>query len=436
MTEQMPPGWGNQVPPDPGQPPYGQPGYGQPGYGQPGYGQPPYGQPGYGQPPYGQPGYGQPGYGQPGYGQQGYPQYGRPPYGQPGGWNAAPVPGGIPLRPLGLGDILNGAVTSARRNPAATFGLAAIVMTIYGIVSAIFQAIERSQLSRLNSTEQALNNGHISQQQFTSLMESVFGEILPAAAATLVLSLVLTSALTGMLSAVIGRGILGRRVGLAQAWRTGRVGPVVGTSLLLLLIGICVPLPVVIAVVVLALLHLTPVAALLGVVGGIASVVLELILVVRLSVTLPALVLERISPASAIKPSYELIRGSSWRLFGILLLTQLIVGIASLVLTIPFTILGGVAGGSASFFSTSPTASMAGVIIAAIGGIAASTVTAPISAGVVVLLYADLRMRREGLDLALRTAAQSNQSDLSASLTGDEFDSAWRPPAGWPAGPA
>jgi hypothetical protein len=42
----------------------------------------------------------------------------------------------------------------------------------------------------------------------------------------------------------------------------------------------------------------------------------------------------------------------------------------------------------------------------------------------VVLLYTDLRMRREGLDLALRTAAQSN------SLTGDEFDSAWRPPAG------
>ena len=55
---------------------------------------------------------------------------------------------------------------------------------------------------------------------------------------------------------------------------------------------------------------------------------------------------------------------------------------------------------------------MASVIIAAIGSIIASTVTAPISAGVVVLLYTDLRMRREGLDLTLRTAAQSD------SLTG------------------
>jgi hypothetical protein len=435
VTEQMPPGWENQVPPQPGQPGYGQPGYGPPGYPQQPPGQPGYGQQG-GQSPYGQPGYGQPGYppyGQQGYGQPGYPPYGQPRYGQPGGWNAAPAPGGIPLRPLGLGDILNGAVTSARRNPAATFGLAAIVMTLYGIVAAIFEAIESSQLGRLTSAEQTLNNGHtLSAQQADNLLGSFFGGILPAFVATILLSLVLNSALTGMLSGVIGRGILGRRVELAQAWRAGRVGPVIGTTLLLLLIGICVPLPVIIVVVVLALLHLGPVAALLGVLGGIASVVFGLVIYVRLSVTLPALVLERVSPTSAIKRSFELSRGSSWRLFGILLLTQIIVGIASLVLTIPFSLLGSLAGGSASLFGGGPHETLASVIIAAIGGIAASTVTAPISAGVVVLLYADLRMRREGLDLALRTAAQTAASQ---PLTGDEFDSAWRPPASWPAGP-
>ena len=70
------------------------------------------------------------------------------------------------------------------------------------------------------------------------------------------------------------------------------------------------------------MLHLTPVAVLIGVLGGIASVVFGLLLLVRLSVTLPALVLERISPISAIKRSFELSRGSYWRLFGILLLTS------------------------------------------------------------------------------------------------------------------
>ena len=417
MTEQMPPGWENQVPPGP----YGQPGY--PPFGQPGAGQPGYGQPGHGQPGHGQPGHGQPGYGQPGYGQPGY--------GRPGGWTSAPAPGGIPLRPLGLGDILNGAVTSARRNPAATFGLAAIVMTIYGVVSAIFESIERSQAARINSTEQALRGGQtLSQQQVDNLLGAVFGVILPAAAVTIVLSLLLTSALSGMLSAVIGRGVLGRRVGLGEAWRAGRVMAVIGTTLLLLLIGICVPLPVVVVVVVLALLHLTPVAVLIGVLGGLATIVFELFLFVRLSVTLPALVLERISPASAIKRSFELSRGSGWRLFGIRLLTEVIVGIASLVLSIPFTIVASFLGGAVSPFSVSANASVAAVIIAAIGGIVASTVTAPLSAGVVVLLYADLRIRREGLDLALRTAAQGD------SLTGEEFNSAWRPsasgqPAAW-----
>jgi hypothetical protein len=410
---QMPPGWENQVPPGA----YGQPGYGQPGYGQPGYGRPGYGQPGYGRPGYGQPGYGQPGYGQPGYGQPGY--------GRPGGWTDAPAPGGIPLRPLGLGDMLNGAVASARRNPAATFGLAAIVMTIYGIVSAIFQAVERSQLAKVGSTQQALQNGQVlSQQQVNNEIGAFFGGILPAAAVTLVISFVLTSALAGMLSAVIGRGLLGQRVGLGDAWRAGRVGPVIGASLLLLLIAICVPLPVVVVAVVLALLHLTPVAILIGLLGGIASVWLELFLLVRLSLTLPALVLERISPVSAVKRSFELSRGSSWRLFGIQLLTRFIVGVASIVLSIPFTLVGGALGGSGSLFSVGTKATLASVIIIAIGGIVASTVTAPINAGVVVLLYTDLRMRREGLDLALRTAAQGN------GLTGDEFDSAWRPPAG------
>jgi hypothetical protein len=134
--------------------------------------------------------------------------------------------------------------------------------------------------------------------------------------------------------------------------------------------------------------------------------------------------LERISPWNAIKRSWELSRGSFWRLFGILLLTEIIVGIAAALLSLPFGIIGSiVGGGTISLFSAAATASIADVTIAAIGSIIASTITRPISAGVTVLLYADLRMRREGLDLALRSAAESQ------ALTGQEFDTARRPPA-------
>ena len=54
----------------------------------------------------------------------------------------------------------------------------------------------------------------------------------------------------------------------------------------------------------------------------------------------------------------------------------------------------------------------------------AGAVARPISAGVAVLLYVDLRMRREGLDLVLQTAAGSDTAP-----TGDEFASLWRPGA-------
>ena len=400
MTD-TPPGGEDDVPPGPS----GQPGYppsGQPGYGQPG--SPPYGQPD--SPPYGQPGYGQPGYGWPG----------------SGGWFVAPAPGGVPLRPLSLGDILNGAVTLARRNPAATFGLAAIAMTLYGVISAIVDQLDRATLSSFQHTLNAdQNTGQLTQSQVNHLLGTFFAALLPAIGVAVVLSLVLNAALSGMLSAVIGRAMLGRKVTLADARHQGRVGVVIGTTLLLLLLGICVPLPVAAAVVVLALLHAAPAAVALGVIGGIASIVFEILLLVRLSLALPAAVLERLSPAAAIRRSWQLSHGSFWRLFGILLLTAVIVGIAAAVLSIPFELLGLAAGGSFSTFTTA-SSSVVAVIISTIGSIAAATITRPVSAGVTVLLYADLRMRREGLDLRLRSAAQQQ------ALTGEEFAAVWLPP--------
>jgi len=63
------------------------------------------------------------------------------------------------------------------------------------------------------------------------------------------------------------------------------------------------------------------------------------------------------------------------------------------------------------------------VVLGAIGSILAGTVTRPISAGVSVLLYLDMRMRKEGLDLVLRNAAQNQ------GATGDELATVWRPQA-------
>jgi hypothetical protein len=139
--------------------------------------------------------------------------------------------------------------------------------------------------------------------------------------------------------------------------------------------------------------------------------------------TAPAVVLERLGPWAAVKRSWRLTRRSFWRLFGIFLLTLIIVIIATIVVQIPFNFMANAAGGGAGIFGATATTGEAAVIISAIGGIVGATITRPISAGVTVLLYVDLRMRREGLDLVLRNAAQTQQ------LTGDEFAGVWQPPA-------
>jgi hypothetical protein len=351
------------------------------------------------------------------------PRYGQPNY---GGWNAAPAPGGVPLRPLALGDIFNGAIRLALRNPAATYGLTAIVMTVYGVGAAV---AERLYISRIASFQQTFQPGQQpTQQQVRDFLSSIVGVVLPAALGLAVLTLLVYAVLTGTLSTVIGRGILGHKLPLSHAWRGARVGAVVGTWVLLLLLGIAVPVPVIGVVVVLALLHLTPVAATVGVLGGIGTIVFWFVLLTRLSVTLPALVLERISPRVAIRRSWELSRGSSWRLFGILLLTDIVVVVASDVLEIPIFIINA-ALGRGGIFSASASTSVAVLLVNIVGYIVIATITWPFLLGVTVLLYADLRMRREGLDLTLQEAAQNQ------ALTGDEFAAVWRPPSAQQAPP-
>jgi len=395
---QAPPGAGYGVPP--GAAPPGT-GYGQPGYGQPGYGQPGYGQPGYGQPGYGQPGYGQPGYGAP-----------------RGGWAPppqAPKPGVIPLRPVAVGEILDGAFTSIRRNPKATLGIAAVVLTISAIITT---SLELVLLSQLNLSTQA------NQPPTSAQLAGMLAVVLPSGLTALVVAYIVQILLTGLLTIVVGRGVLGQRITAGDAWRGVRsrlpalllatllvglayIGPWVGLIILLLLLGVA-GAPAALLVIV-------------GVIGAIASAVIDVWFWAMFSMTAAAVVLERLGPRQALARSWRLVRNSFWRVFGILLLAFIIVIVASSVLRLPFTIISAVFSAGSTSFTEAIQPSLVSLVIGAIGGIIAGAITQPIWAGVTVLLYVDLRMRREGLDLVLQTATSGG------TMSGDDFATVWRP---------
>jgi len=205
----------------------------------------------------------------------------------------------------------------------------------------------------------------------------------------------------------------------------------IGATLLipLILIGIWVAYAIVL--VILAVLHAP--GALIGglaALGAIAGIILTIWLTIMFRMAAQVVVLEREGPVRALARSWRLVRGSFWRVLGITLLAGLIVVVTAGVLQIPFSLIGALAGGGSSLLPATG-GSVAGILISAVGGVVAGAVARPISAGVAVLLYVDLRMRREGLDLVLQTAASGGNSS-----TGDEFASLWRPgTAAAPQGP-
>jgi hypothetical protein len=432
VPPQAPPGPPGEDHPGAEQPGTGQPGtLGWPGWGQPGYGQPGPGQPGYQQPGYGQSGYGQSSSGQSGYGQAGYGQagYGPPPPGQrPRYGEAAPKPGVIPLRPLGVGEILDGAFASIRRNPRAILGLAAVVMTISAVLSAV---ITRTLLN-LGSLDLPTPGQQLTTAQATHLVSRIVAVALPAFGLSVLLTIIVQAILAGLLAPIIARGVAGQQISAGDAWRITRprLPSVLLATLLVLLAGLG-PVLIIGVITGIALLAGAPAAVYGGIVlVGLAALVLTIWLSTMLSLVTPVVVLENERPVRALVRSWRLVRRSFWRVFGITLLAGIIVAVAGGILQLPFTFFGAVLGSGTG-----------GTVILVIGAIAAGTVTRPITAGVTVLLYVDMRMRKEGLDLALRTASGSGQpgsglpgSGLpgSGGPLGDDFATVWRPPSAGP----
>ncbi len=413
------PGYGASGSPAPQPPqPQPQPQYGQyaPGYGpgqvptadQPpapaapgGWGQPQYGRSapqapgGYGQPGYGQGQYGQGQYGQGQYGQQ---QYGAPGYGPPAGFAGAPYvppaakPGIVPLRPLSLGEIFDGAFGAIRHNPRVMLGMSSLVVVVATILGALLGwAFSGYVADFLLGVPSDSGLGGM-ENEFAVMYANLYGTALTTGLATPIVS--------GLLTVSIGQSVIGRKVSVGEVWsQVGRrAWFLIGFSLLFSLgWALLVVLAVLLVVAGFAVTTWLGVTLLVVALPGLA--VLGAWLWIRTILVPPALALEGQPFWATVKRSWLLSRGSYWRLFGILLLAYIAMGFVAQILVSPFSLVGGVLIGVGQGFAGNALITL---------GVAVSTIATALFLGsVVALLYIDVRMRREGLDVELAAAANA-----------------------------
>ncbi|MFD9396442.1 glycerophosphoryl diester phosphodiesterase membrane domain-containing protein [Streptomyces sp. NPDC060000] len=357
--------------------------------------------PGWGGPPPAGPGRGYPG-GAAGPGPAGYGGYGAQ-----GGWGAgwggpppAAKPGVIPLRPLAVGEILDGAVTTMRTYWRTVLGISLTVAVITQIFVVLLQGLI------LNGTDTtALGDPSATpDEQFNAM-----GDAMRASGPVLLITLVGTITATALLTTVTSRAVLGKPVTLGEAWRDARpqVPRLFGLIFLLILGAAATVLVCLLPGILVSAAGSSDAGAALMAFGVLGSVVLVLWLLVRFSLASPALMLEKQGIKKALGRSAKLTRGSWWRVFGIQLLAMIIANIVSMIAVVPFALLGAALsdGGIGGMVDASSDLGWTYLIVSGIGSVIGSMITFPISAGVIVLLYVDQRIRREALDLVLGRAA-------------------------------
>ena len=243
-----------------------------------------------------------------------------------------------------------------------------------------------------------------------AFLAGAFGLGLVSILVSAVLGVLGNAWLQGILVLEVARGALGEKLTLRQLWRRGRgrYGALIGWSLMLA--GALVVTVVLFTVIIVVLVAtLGPVGVGLGIVfgllGGVGVLVLGVWLGVKLSLVPSAVVLERLPLGQAIRRSWMLTNQAFWRTFGILILVWGILSIASGAVTAPFSILAPLL-----ITLLDPNNTGSGIAIGA--GIAAygvqllvtlviSAIAAVIQTASTALIYLDLRMRKEGLDLTL-----------------------------------
>jgi hypothetical protein len=268
---------------------------------------------------------------------------------------AAEVPQ-IKLRPMTVADIVDGAFTIIKARPARILGISAIlVVPLTLLVAYLERALYDVTVSDMFSSDPAVvaeaSEDSAVQQNLLLVMEL----LLPALA------------LVAVASAIAQ---------LARGWSHGYDTP--AGELLRGMARKAWPL---------FASYLLVHAA--EAVGGAACLVGALFVMPLFVVTAPVIGMEDAGPIEAMKRSWKLAGKRYWPVLGVSLLIGLVAWLLSVAL-------GGLPAVLASVFGLD-----IGWLLIAVGNVLGAVVTTPFVAAATVLLYLDLRVRLEGIDLEM-----------------------------------
>lgn len=324
----------------------------------------------------------------------------------------------IPLRPLGLGDVLGGAFTVFRRNAKVLLLWSVLLSGVLGLVSSLASTFgQRSLQSRVLQAGSGLTSDSGAVIAGSVTLWIVLSVLVPF------LAYIGRGFLVAPVAVDTGQRVLGRRGTFRGLWAllAGRRLPVLWWVLLQLGAGLVAGIVFVVSV-------FGAIGALGASSSGIGVVLLVAFLLVmgfgvvvvwlgvRLALTVPTIVLEGRGVFGSVAQSWRLTRGAFWRTFGILALVQVMFGFAASIAAAPLSIavvfLSGVFDPLGQTGSTSATPSVGAVIAIVVGSlltVAVQCVTDVLSASVTTFLTIDRRIRTEALDQRIASHLETGQ---------------------------
>jgi hypothetical protein len=318
------------------------------------------------------------------------PGWGSPPA---WGWQQQPaLPGSGRFRAQAVGELLDSAFTLYRRNLRLILSITAVVQLPLAVFS--YLVYQLTGISAANARLRQLSaSGSITPQQLADVKSSLITVFSVLIAIGLLQALVVQPIATAAMTRAVADVYLDQPATVGGAYRAvgRRIGAVVGVAAILLGVGVAL-FAMAFGLFFGALYAFGQSGAALLIVLVPAVVFAAILIYTRWLFAAPIVILERVGARAALRRSWQLVRGTTPRVFGITLLVGVITGILS-------AIVGALLGVATQFGDESVR-----LILNQFATLVVAVLIQPISFIVVVLLYYDLRIRKEAFDIEMLAA--------------------------------